>query len=182
MTCCSHSFLKCMKKIWLNIFLSPNAPAIQCVITNANLIQVLQNDCMSFSKKKFIGHLIKTSHFSYLTISFKIVHRLPNHLYNSSVSRITIVVNSYWFRTLSDWSGFNACAFNADMVFSVLSSFHCENRLIYTLSDPFSISWQYNWCNSFDIDSNEVVYSMLSCLYNACFVPFYCFVYNEDGQ
>lgn len=74
------------------------------------------------------------------------------------------------------------CAFNADMVFGMLSSFHCENRLIYTLSDPFSISWQYNWCNSFDIDSNEVVYSMLCCLYNACFVPFYCFVYNEDGQ
>lgn len=62
------------------------------------------------------------------------------------------------------------CAFNADMVFGMLSSFHCENKLIYTLSDPFSI------------DSNEVVYSMLCCLYNACFVPFYCFVYNEDGQ
>lgn len=69
--------LKVHEKDLIKYILSPNAPAIQCVITNANLIQVLQNDCMSFSKKKFIGHLIKTSHFTYLTISFKIVHRLP---------------------------------------------------------------------------------------------------------
>lgn len=44
--------LKVHEKDLIKYILSPNAPAIQCVITNANLIQVLQNDCMSFSKKK----------------------------------------------------------------------------------------------------------------------------------
>lgn len=46
------------------------------------------------SKKEVYRALDLNSPFSYKTILFKIVHMLPNYLYNKSMSRILTVVYS----------------------------------------------------------------------------------------